>query len=105
MTTLKALKSARKKIESPINWIQGEYAKNIFDSKVGPTGKNAFCFCAIGALCSVTRKGAWTVVLDPAFSALQSTIGVEPVHEFNDSHTHAEVLAAFDEAIARLEAK
>jgi hypothetical protein len=44
------------------------------------------------------RKGIFGKVNDASYNFLATAMG-ESVCEFNDGHTHAEVLAAFDKAI------
>jgi hypothetical protein len=99
MTTLETLKAARKKIEDPAHWIQNE----ICDGPK-PWSAESSKWCAIGAITSV--MGTYTE--SPAEEILRSVMGgVKPtgIGDFNDTHTHAEVLAAFDAAIAKLEAR
>lgn len=105
MTTLETLKAARKLIENENRWCFGEYARTIGERPIRPNSHKAYSFCAIGALCRVTKKSSIAVVAEPAYGALDSSIQDLSIHDFNDSHTHTEVLAAFDSAIANLEGK
>jgi hypothetical protein len=84
---------ARKLIDHPDKWIKG-----MFTFGGG--------YCAVGALfkAGIDRCGIeWDK--NPAYLALVKSTGTEPgeVGRFNDTHTHAEVLAAFDRAIASLD--
>jgi hypothetical protein len=94
---LQTLKSARALIADEANWCQGR----VFDGHK--------C-CAVGALRKVTEgvrfpcsrnKLRWLAQIQ--LEALL-THGYTALSYFNDTHTHAEVLALFDRAIARLEA-
>ena len=46
-------------------------------------------------------KGGASVQLTPAYEALCDVVPGGFITDFNDARTHAEVLAAFDEAIRR----
>lgn len=100
MTPLEILKSARARIEKPENWTQGAFAR---DSR-----GNASLLGRHGNACSWCALGAILVLFEPnlemnkeeslAMNALECAVGGS-VMRFNDTHTHAEVLAAFDDAI------
>lgn len=102
-SVLETLVAARKLIEDPLHWTQAQFARTIADrqripwveiAKVDP----AMCsFCALGA-CWRAREKDYTYEDE---AALQAVMG-DAVGEFNDTHTHAEVLAAFDAAIAEV---
>jgi hypothetical protein len=106
MSTLETLKAARRLIEEEEHWCQKDYALDGWDVKVGPNSSNAYAFCAIGAICRATRKAPVKITTHPAYLALEEAIprGNLLISNFNDTHTHPEVLRAFDEAIAKLEA-
>jgi len=103
MTTLETLKAARKLISDPNNWIQKVLARDALENEVYPTHPEATCFCMLGAL----RKavGDWESYEGPRKELMRGFPRFMSIGEFNDSHTHAEVLAAFDEAIKRWDAK
>lgn len=86
MTTLETLKAARKSIENPERWTQGAFRSN---------GAR----CAASALCNT---GADMHSYTAAYTIMCDQVGKSLI-DFNDTHTHAEVLAAFDAAIAKLE--
>lgn len=95
-TTVEILKAARKLIEKPENWTKGEYYR--------PT-ENGYCYCAIGALAEAAGVDPDGEV--PGERELANALGSEnlwKVVEFNDSHTHSEVLDLFSKAIAAAEA-
>lgn len=103
------LKAARASITDPANWTQGEYAKNADGDSLDEREWEAqapACFCSVGA---VAKAGAMSVC-DAENSAavvyLGKAIGSKlpcAIVEYNDEHTHEEVLAAFDKAIALAE--
>jgi hypothetical protein len=87
LTARDVLVAARKLIEKPENWVQGVYRVSC---------EYGMAYCADGALNAVSPgnpEGAYTALK----AAMKSPVGVV---YFNDHHTHAEVLAAFDKAIA-----
>jgi len=100
MTVLESLKAARAKIAHPQNWTQGQHARTKYGNPVSENSSLATCWCIIGAL--------WAVNPEPyeARILLGKVIG-QSVIAFNDAkdRTHAEVLNAFDRAIASLEGK
>jgi hypothetical protein len=101
MTTLEILKAARAKIADKKNWTQGELGRDANGNPVTDASllaSQAVCFCASGAL---FLAGASEDGID-VWHVLSRSMGCF-VPKFNDSHTHAEVLAAFDKAIAELE--
>lgn len=103
MSTVEVLKRARETISKPERWTQGAYARDARGYPIGVGHSDAVCFCATGAI----ARGA----PDPEARALAQMgvrIGRRPVEglaAWNDApeRTHAEVLAAFDSAIKRLE--
>ena len=92
------LREARKLIEKPEAWAQGESARDASGRRVPIQDPKAVCFCAVGAIWKVSHESH-----SDARRALAQVVG-NAVAFFNDSHTHAEVLAAFDAAISRAEA-
>ncbi len=100
-----SLQKARALISDPDCWCINRL------SQIGPSGRMQYC--AIGAVQQVAVWGTWA----EAHTALAKVAAQrldEPYHgmfsgkhiaEYNNSHTHAEVLSMFDEAIQSLEAK
>lgn len=86
-------------------WTQEDYARDSEGQCVDYTDPNAVCFCALGAVYvsnSNSDVRAWVN------GHLQDVIPPSRyVHEWNDAHgrTKEEVLAAFDRAIAKIEAE
>ena len=99
MTPLETLKAARQLISDPAKWTQGWFARNALGELVDVDSSSAVCFCSIGALCRVE-----SAAYSEAKRTLERNIsdGLS-LGWFNDTHTHAEVLALFDAAIAELE--
>ncbi len=101
MTPLETLKAARQLITDPAKWTQGEYARDADGNEVRAWSEDAACFCAYGAIQRVT--GVEDNEADFfLMRACTKKFEVEVIH-LNDTHTHAEVLALFDAAIAELE--
>lgn len=86
-TTHEILIAARALIDTPKKWVKSAYHRE----------KNGLhSYCAAGALISVEAPGR------TAYDCLAEAIGYRCVSDWNDApeRTHAEVLAAFDKAIA-----
>jgi hypothetical protein len=105
MIAIEILREARQLIESPERWTQGALARRSDGVDCSPFVVSATCWCSIGA---IEHVGAYMskAKLD-AFQALSAAV-YDPdcdgdVGFWNDAHTHPEVLAAFDRAIAALE--
>lgn len=102
--TLAVLHAARELVAA--GWCQGALARNRYGREVERRSPSASRFCAAGALYQI---GAWfpPSTEDAAFHALAQTLGVERARLalWNDdpARTQAEVVAAFDAAIQRLE--
>ncbi|HEY3620727.1 MAG TPA: hypothetical protein VGK96_28320 [Candidatus Sulfotelmatobacter sp.] len=94
MNAIEWLQKARKRIENPENWAQGRY-------RCGNS------FCAVGALYieedNMGNQCAFNKVYELLQDVCLSMGGTRSISYFNDHHSHAEVIAAFDEAIRRLE--
>lgn len=88
LKTAKTLIGARKLIEDVKNWGRGSYNRN---------GQ----LCAVGAIAAVEGVGGVTAHGESgATDALRLACGDQKIAYFNDTHTHKEVLAVFDKAIA-----
>lgn len=114
---MSVLTEARKLIEDPEHWLQGLYAMD--ESKtVGlyPKNPNAACFCSVGAVVHVlpedalpdeeiSRLSAAVHALDPYWflqtKSSRPAMRIDRcIATYNDTHTHEEVLAVWDHAIA-----
>lgn len=90
MTTVEVLRAARARIDTPEKWWQHD----------GHFGSSAAPKCALLALTEFAGNGP-----HPSKFALSRAMGGGELYSidvprFNDTHTHAEVMAAYDEAIA-----
>lgn len=101
MTPLETLKAARLLITDPAKWTQGEYARDADGNEVRAWSEDATCFCAYGAIQRVTEHED----SEADFFLMKTCIDKFQLEviTLNDTHTHAEVLALFDAAIAELE--
>lgn len=96
MTVFETLKAARKLIASEDDWYQASPGSSCGEKRV----KGKLKRCSGAALAQV---GAGWPEGASVFEYLGSFMKPD-VPTFNDTHTHAEVLAAFDAAIAKAEA-
>lgn len=101
-TALEILKEARAIIATPGKWTKGEFARDKEGNKVGICSPDASQFCAVGAINRIGRAAGDVTFARAAF------LEAEPAGVWFNDHpntTHADVLAAFDRAIAKLEAE
>ena len=99
------LVAARDLIAEPERWTQGSPARDAQGNRTGWGAPAAVCWCAVGAVekaaeSATALSGRRSVLVEAAMSELRHAIGRHAIFLFNDSHSHAEVLAAFDKAIA-----
>lgn len=99
------LRKARELIQEPARWTQHAEARDRQGASVSPLWDDACQWCAWGAAwrayhASGARGDVWFAAIDTLEASVE-----EHVPRFNDRHSHAEVLAAFDRAIAALEGK
>lgn len=102
MKPVTILKRARKLIESPARWIKGACARSENGCIVSTASTLAHSFCAYGALAAVAKiRGDF----EPAEKYLQRATRARHLMVWNDQskRTHAQVLAAYDKAIALAE--
>lgn len=85
------LTAARELISAPERLARGQYARDINGEGCSSDDENAVCFCSIGAIHRV--GGDWD---EKRFlrAEMDGTI-----IDFHETHTHAEILSAFDRAI------
>lgn len=91
--TLDILISARAWLADPDRWIQGASWHNA-DGVYTDNPAAVVQTCAIGAVALIDYDHYFDAV-----NQLREAMGGVAVDDFNDEHTHAEVLAAFDRAI------
>lgn len=107
MTVKEVLVQARQKIDAPEKWTQGAFGRNADGDYLGLCDPSACRWCVAGAVCEVAESSP---LEDAAIAVLAELVPKPPptamdgsVAHFNDTHTHAEVLALLDRAIASLE--
>ena len=100
MTTLEILKAARELLSVPERWTKRVSARATDGKSCPIDSPNATCWCIVGALGKITDYALPDECTDVLREGLPGSLV-----SFNDApeRTHAEVLARFDEAIARLE--
>ena len=105
MTTVELLTASRDLISEPERWTQDAYARDIHGEPTDAVGDGAVCWCATGALWSAGHdhngKHFYDLYED-AVGELTQAAGRKSLVLYNDGHTHNQVLALFDEAIAAL---
>lgn len=109
MNEVTILKQARQLISNPEAWTQKRAARDAEGKAVHWSCSSAVSFCAIGAINRTVvllhpeggrrDDAAWRVI-DGAHNYLQKATPSVSVALYNDEHTHEEVLAMFDKAIA-----
>lgn len=116
---LKILRAGRALIATPESWTQRSFARTKEGDPCASFSVAAVCYCSLGALNraggafeeELPHNRARRLLSEEMQIAYGDEEGMdEPrtAHEivtyFNDNKTHAEVLAAWDRAIAKLEA-
>jgi hypothetical protein len=99
--TLAVLARAQELIADERRWCRRSFALSWFNVPVSPHSAAARRYCALGAVMHASRKLGSPV--EQARNALEWQTA-RPVQDWNDDplRTHAEVVAAFDAAIAAL---
>jgi hypothetical protein len=112
MDALEVLQQARALISDPARWTQGFWARDRNGAECSLENPYVCRWCAAGAINKVTPlvsqggvRGDALVELEYAVADLLNILLSSEIllFDYNDTHTHAEVLALFDAAIARLE--
>lgn len=98
-TTATILKAARDLIAKPENWTQGTYARDARGNEIGVRSDIAVCFCSLGAISAVSGNCDDAGMARDAIAALTRN----GIVNFNDTHTHSEVLDLFSKAIKAAE--
>lgn len=99
------LKAAKELISDESRHIKGNLAANKEGFLCNPHSKDAHCFCSMGAVYRVAGIGATPRTTWDYDHLKKESLLVLRKHMqgsvgwFNDTRTHAEVLAAFDAAI------
>jgi hypothetical protein len=98
-TALEVLTDARALISDPKHWAQGWFARDMLGGAVDARSPSAECFCALGALGRAMGRHFMDVTGHPAVEILRSVLPIQDISRFNDTHSHGEILDAFDRAI------
>ena len=96
---VEVLRAARAKIERPECWTKRALARDALGHPIRPEQDEAFCYCTLGAICSVNGYQADAIdFLRDFVPGKKRSLG-----DFNDDPrtTHADILALFDRAIAK----
>jgi hypothetical protein len=105
VSAVEVLRQARALLTPEGAWTQGADARDWAGESISPLAPNVICRCAMGAMLAVA--GSYGVI-KPAEALLRRAANVNPLVslvDWNDERgrTQAEVLAAFDAAIAQAE--
>jgi hypothetical protein len=98
------LKTGMAKIEDEKNWIQGAFARDDKKEVVPSSDSRATCWCASGSIFA-QRICVDASTQAKAVTLLNQATQSRQIAYFNDTHTHAEVIALFKRVIAEQEAK
>lgn len=100
LSTVDVLHRARELIAEPEHWTQGAPARDRRGDSCDVFNKHAVSWCVVGVIC----RAGLTEARNDALEAFARVIfgGIVPWNE-DPERTHAEVLAAFDRAIAAAE--
>lgn len=99
MEAKEILIAARALIENPNDWVRFVLARDRAGDCVLVSDTAACKFCAFGALRRIgAHKSIEAIGYLRAFDLLDRAMGMN-IAEFNDTHSHEEVLQAFDKAI------
>ena len=99
MTHSEILRKAKALIDTPEKWTQGAFARDRIGNQTLNLNDKAVCFCSAGALGRLNALDYQSIkIINYLAGVMGDIVG------FNDTHTHAEVMAKWDEAIALAEA-
>jgi hypothetical protein len=98
---LDILRAARARIADPAHWTQGASARNHDGKYTNPCNYDAVSFCASGAVYVDLPYELYHQAMKALAGAEHGYI--EKVVEYNDNHSHAEIIAMFDAAIRRIQ--
>ena len=101
MKPSEVLRAARELITPEGAWIQHQLARSADGRHLAGYEPGAVCFCARGAMQKVWND--WSFY-PPGIEYLNKVVGMD-IARFNNNHSHAEVLDAFDRAAALAESE
>lgn len=99
---LKLLKDGRTVIGARDQWTQGYYARDASGAFCQARAPEAVCWCSVGVLMHLVPRNDFRIA--DALEVLRNE-AKQAISNFNDFHTHEEVLAVWDRAIAKLESE
>ncbi len=113
-TTLEILKGTRELISDPARWTQSAFARSASGRMIASSSALAVCWCVAGAINRVAATSISPLLVDgPNVVRVLSAIGEQVsiffkpdwvwLTEWNDIHTHPQVLEVLDKAIAAVE--
>lgn len=92
--------SAKALIDTPEKWIQNTEAMTAYKEQVDCTHSLATCFCSLGAIGRVEYTNKLEHNQDARDHLSHAMTGdYWRIGNYNDSHTHSEVMAMWDKAI------
>jgi hypothetical protein len=96
------LADARALLSDPERWTTGTLAQREDGLPVDPWSPSACCWCLVGALQCVARRGGapYSDEYAAAYRALNRLLDQSDAVDFNDTAEHEDVLALLDRAIA-----
>lgn len=100
MKVSERLIAAKAIITDPSKWTQGYYGRTDDGEIIEADRPEAVCFCSIGALHRVGQFNWHSEQTDPAEVYLNGATDNNWIVDFNDTHTHEEVMQVWDKAIA-----
>ncbi len=104
--TLEILKAGRALIENPAHWTQRAFAIDCGGVDVGASSPNACSWCSIGALLKAGNHDPLTPGRRHLEQAIEQILGFAmDLDDFNDTHTHSEVLQVWDKAIENADSR
>ena len=103
MKSSELLIKAKAIILAPAHWTQNAFARDELGNTTDELASDAVCFCSLGALYKAQSNTLiteeWQAAKDYINRSIRATEQYLGVAGYNDTHTHAEVLAKFDAAI------
>lgn len=102
-----ALEAGKAKIVDPKNWTTELFARDSEGRDADVMSDKAVCFCSDGALMAAVGLD-WSCYNSPygvAYRALCDETDGSGIINYNDSHTHAEVMEVWDKAIQQAKDK
>lgn len=100
MTDLEIIKAARQVISDPDHWLRNHYAENADGETCWGYQEDAIKWCSTGA---IQKVGGNDTMIS---GIIAEAAGIISLIEANDhANDHAEIMAVWDRAIAKLEEK